>query len=225
MNQQDQDMFLTHAKTRSFLFKMRATQNYLRKMKKEGEIWSISFSGGKDSLVLFHLARQCIFPFYVWHFDWGRNLMPQCYEDQLKNTLQLYNIPIAYQIYDLNTLTDPTDESYFYQSIKNHITNHKINVCCIGLRKEESCRRKFRLQHGLERSYGALNIFPLKNWTWKDIWAYICLYQIPYPKSYDERADIMGWSKLRFVTFFDESYISLGQNDQDNFFNWESKYL
>ena len=52
--------------------------------------------------------------------------------------------------------------------------------------------------------------FPLLNLTWKDVWAYIISNNLPYPSIYDRYAEVLGYDKVRLVTFFDNEFEKLG---------------
>lgn len=79
----------------------------------------------------------------------------------------------------------------------------------IGVRREESKTRKNKYSsHFLDGNY-----YPLLNWTWEDIWGYICTNNLPYTSTYDYYSETRGWDKSRFVTFFDEEFEQLSMDD------------
>lgn len=93
------------------------------------------------------------------------------------------------------------------------VREKKLEVALVGLRKEESLRRRRKMRKQPKGEF-----YPLANWGWKDVWAYIISNNLPYPKLYDVYGPILGWDKARFVTFFDPEFNHLGAANLDGFF-------
>ena len=174
----------------------------------------VAFSGGKDSSVMLSLVLEQKSDVMVFHWDYGRYYIPRKMEHEFvasaikigaKNirvrTSSLYNkekrnaknvlgrIMLGYEVPKLN--------------------KEGFDACFLGLRKEESLKRKSRIK-GLFEFREITNVFPVMDLTWKDVWAYIVQNKIPYPSFYDERSEIYGYDKVRLVTFFDSEFEKLG---------------
>lgn len=110
-----------------------------------------------------------------------------------------------------------------FSALQKHIEQQGIDLCLIGLRREESNKRNIRARKLLEKSSfeKVMNAFPLREWTWLDVWAYIVEHTIPYPSSYNKKAKLEGWQYSRFVTFFDPEFENL--NQYDNYLFWKYK--
>jgi len=187
---------------------------------------SISFSGGKDSLVLLHLITSIYPTINVWHWDYGI-FMPREFENAIMANLKQL-APAVNLIYDKRYSKNPHSASGyqgFYGAINKYTTKKQISLTIIGLRKEESCARKSRLTRGKFEKYSKNNtlFFPLADWTWRDIWSYLYIHQISYPEIYDLYGPLLGWEKVRFVTFFDPEFEFLGGPNLDKFFLYEMR--
>ena len=184
---------------------------------------NIAVSGGKDSLVMLDLAIHLNSLCTVWHWDYGI-YMPRPLEAEVLKILQGHFHLRSPQLgVDCRMSRDPeSSEGYraFFKAISTHLNRYEITLNLIGLRAEESCARKRRCRNAIEQQNSVTNFFPLREWRWKDIWAYLISRGIPYPSPYDVRGPFMGWDKVRFVTFFDPEFEHLGGYIQDEFFFW-----
>jgi len=93
----------------------------------------------------------------------------------------------------------------------------------VGLRKEESLKRKRRISRG-ESITKIQECWPVQNWTWQDIWAYIFSHDLPYASIYDVYAPVIGWDKVRLTTFFDPEFDKIGASNLDGVLMWRFKH-
>jgi hypothetical protein len=87
----------------------------------------------------------------------------------------------------------------------------------VGLRAGESSTRSRKLDetglHG--ESLGQPASFPLRDWSARDVWAYLVANDVPYPDHYDRLARSAGdgspreYEQARFTTFFDPEFEAL----------------
>jgi 3'-phosphoadenosine 5'-phosphosulfate sulfotransferase (PAPS reductase)/FAD synthetase len=65
--------------------------------------------------------------------------------------------------------------------------------------------------------------WPLQDWTYMDVWAYIISNNLSYPSVYDKYAELDGWDKVRFHSFFDPSMDKFGRSNVDGVLLWKFK--
>ena len=173
------ELFITHTKISDYKRKVAETRKELEKLFTFYHKPSVSVSGGKDSLVLLHLAQKIKSDILVWHWDYGI-FMPRHLEKEVQTILTTsFNLKIGKNLFIDRRYSKNQDSTIgykaFFSALKKHITQHSIDLCLIGLRREESNKRKIRARKLLEKSSfeKVTNAFPIREWTWLDIWAYI----------------------------------------------------
>lgn len=139
----------------------------------------VAVSWGKDSVAMLHLCQQ-IQP------DIKTIFLTDGEQENFGNYSEVIQSYLA---------NNPTN--YLEMDIIGDRVPHKFNTAKLwedypvafqGLRLEEGGKRKFSL-----RKYGYLHklsnnsyrICPLIYWTWKDVWAYIVINDLPYLNIYD----------------------------------------
>jgi len=182
----------------------------------------VAFSGGKDSTCMLHLVLQQKPDVMVYHWDYGKYLMPREFEKEA--------IEIAYKIGAKNVIID-TSNKYtsreatgiwykdFLGRAAKELWQQGYDLVFVGIRKHESLKRKRRIRKG-EKITAIDECWPIKDWTWQDVWAYIFSKNLPYHSVYDKYAPIVGWDKARFVTFFDKEFDYLGSSNIDGVLLW-----
>ena len=138
---------------------MSLINNYLQELESESiyiirEVASnftnpiILFSGGKDSIVLCHLAKKAFFPaelpFELLHVDTGHNFKETLvFRDSFvkKNNLKL-NVEKVQEYIDLGKLIDEKGKSASRNSLQipvllNFIEKNKIDAAIGGARRDE----------------------------------------------------------------------------------------
>ena len=83
----------------------------------------------------------------------------------------------------------------------------------VGLRKEEGCKRSATIREHKRKG----EVYPLEDWRWLDVWAYIVSHGLPYPAVYDRYASLVGYEYARLVTFFDMEFEKYGLPYLDGF--------
>jgi phosphoadenosine phosphosulfate reductase len=218
MNEHWRETFLRWAKTPQYLDLVTETRLKIYEVTRKSRCY-VAFSGGKDSTVLLHLALQCQPEIPVFHWDYGV-FMPREFEAEIQ--LNMTKIG-AKNIHVEKRLSENKQCQFGYQaffgSVHKFMEKENLEVALIGLRKEESSKRKAKI-----KSQPANEVYPLADWGWKDIWAYIVSNNLPYPKVYDVYGPLLGWDKARFVTFFDQEFEKLGSIYVDGFFFPQYRY-
>ena len=112
----------------------------------------------------------------------------------------------------------------FFKKVEKELIENGYDLVFVGIRKEESLKRKNRIR---ENSFlGIINeCWPVAEWGWKDIWAYIFLNDIPYASVYEKYGDVIGIEKLRLVTFFDSEFDKFGSKNLDGLLMWKERNI
>lgn len=189
----------------------------------------ISFSGGKDSLVMTHLILSQARDITVFHWDYGRYYVPRHIEDgtmRLMRWLSPNSMVATSKQYE-RAKRNPSNIFYhvFFGKTTTELINRGYDLQFIGLREEESLKRKRKLNGTPFRKGKIEECHPLHLMTWKDIWAYIVSNDLPYLKIYDKYAALVGWDKVRFATFFDPEFDKLGASNVDGVLMSEFKHV
>jgi len=205
-----------HAKTNAYQWKLAmARETIARAIEKCAEIGYpayVSLSGGKDSTVVFELAREQMPNISaVWSDDeW---FLPEtlAYIQRLQSA-GLDVRQIRTQAWHAEWLQVSGD----YDGIPDYAQQHGWGLCFLGLREEESSKRRVHLRHFGPLYFAQVNdcwqCNPIHNWTWRDVWAYIVSAGIDYNKAYD-RLEAIGVSPehQRIGPFAVERALGYGQ--------------
>jgi 3'-phosphoadenosine 5'-phosphosulfate sulfotransferase (PAPS reductase)/FAD synthetase len=218
--------FLSVSKLPSYKARIEQAFKNIREIQKKYDILSVSVSGGKDSLVLLDMCLKLNPKIKVWHWDYGI-FMPRPIENEVISILKTFfhlsepQLTLSYR--NSKNAESTTGYKAFFAENSNYTKINNIDMNLLGLRTQESCKRKRRCKNLIEEQNKCA--FPIRDLTWEDVWAYIISNNISYPSPYDIRAPIIGWDKTRFVTFFDPEFQHLGSMDQDKFlfFNLQNK--
>lgn len=215
--------FESWSSTSQFRRLLGSTQTEVRQLFEKHSRVNIAVSGGKDSLVMLHLALALKSDCFVWHWDYGIYMPAEIEAEVVVILRQHFHLIEPQLMIDRRMSRNPESKAgyrAFFKAVSDHLARNAVTLNLIGLRAEESCARKRRCASATEQQGHVLNYFPLRAWRWRDIWAYLISRQIPYPKAYDVRGPFLGWDKVRFVTFFDPEFEHLGGEVQDKFFFW-----
>jgi len=172
----------------------------------------IAFSGGKDSIVMTHLILMEKPDILVYHHD--LKYIPEEFKCEIKNILEYLGV--------CNIEIRDGEEDLWKDIIPSFIERGYKKVF-IGLRREESISRKFRISRNISLS-SIQEVYPIQSWSWLDIWGYIVSNDIPYPSMYDIYAPVVGWDRVRFHTFFDPSMDKFGCSNLDGFLLYHLRY-
>ncbi|MCL2643429.1 MAG: phosphoadenosine phosphosulfate reductase family protein [Candidatus Bathyarchaeota archaeon] len=214
------ETFLLHSRLPEFKQKVDSTL-FLIKNLVEQEKCVVCYSGGKDSIVLLHLALQVDPKVLVWHWDHGSQLMPREVEEELicnAKVLGAVNLIVRSSLaVERVDMRDRVGNWYgvYYANKARVKSEYGWGTELVGLRADEGVKRRLKTQ--VEKKGEA---YPLKCWSWLDVWAYIVSRKLPYPGYYDVVAtnDINSYRYSRFVTFFDKEFDKFGSTSKDGFF-------
>jgi len=173
----------------------------------------LAYSGGKDSTAMLHLVAREDPGIFVYHHSQGR-YMPREAEEEL--------IEVARAAGARNLHVYPAERD-FWTDIVHELSEKGFTAVFVGLRKEEGSRRRQRMRTG--RNLTPMREFwPLANWTWMDVWAYLVANGVRYHSYYDRYAPLVGWDQARFHAFFDPRMRAFGKDNLDGILSWRYKH-
>jgi sulfate adenylyltransferase subunit 2 len=168
------------------------------------------FSGGKDSIVLLHLARKAFrpgdLPFPVMHVDTGHNF-PEVIEFRDRHVPDVLVASVQESI-DRGRVRDaPSRNRLQTTTLLDAIEERRFDAAFGGARRDEERSRakervfSFRddfgqwdprrqrpelwnLYNGRVRPGEHVRVFPLSNWTELDVWEYILTEELELPSIY-----------------------------------------
>lgn len=221
--------FLAWAKTEEFRKKVRVAEEIIKQALEEFNKPYVAFSGGKDSTVLLHLVMQYDKSITVIHWDYGKYFIPRSIHREILEIAKSCGaenvVVLTSKLYDkLGENARGVLGRCFIGVEIPKLIKQGYDCCFLALRSEESIKRRERTKNYREfDSRGIWNIFPIRDWTWRDVWAYIVSNNVKYLSLYDKYGKLLGYDKARFVTLFDKEFSWLGNENIDKFLMWKKK--
>ena len=215
-------MFMLHTHRKTFKDKIKQTKEIITMALNEHNCY-VSFSGGKDSTVMLHLALSIDSNVPVWHWDYGDYLIPRSIYNEILTNLEILgvnNLVVDKRKGDDARVNYSYGYEQFFKTIKGNKCLYGWDMGLVGVRKSESTTRKNKYTD----FFMGGDCYPLLEWDYMDIWGYIVKYDLPYPNVYDLYAPFLGYDKARFVTFFDGEFSTL-QSTVDGIILPEFRYL
>ncbi len=189
----------------------------------------VAFSGGKDSTCVLHLVLQQYPDVLVLHWDYGPYYIPRWLEEEFIDNAKKMgakNIRVEtseeYSRLGRNAINVLGQE--YIAGLIPSLKQEGYDLSFVGLRKQESVKRKLRITNKSDLSEVS-ECWPVQNWSWQDVWAYIFSNVIPYASVYDVYAPVVGWDKVRLTTFFDPEFDKFGSSNIDGVLLWRFKNL
>jgi phosphoadenosine phosphosulfate reductase len=222
MDERWRETFRLHARMEQYEMRLHEANVAIQKAIAAARRPYVAFSGGKDSTVMLHLVLQHAPEIMVHHWDYGI-YMPRPLEEEIRSNA------VRIGIRDLRIETSPLYDSnpqgpvwyreYFDRIVPRYIAEGFDRVF-VGLRSEESGKRRRRIKAG--RSLSPIGeSWPIHDWTWMDVWAFIVSNELPYPSYYDVYGPVIGWDRVRFSTLFDPEFDKLGCTNIDGVLSWK----
>jgi sulfate adenylyltransferase subunit 2 len=168
------------------------------------------FSGGKDSIVLLHLARKAFrpgdLPFGVMHVDTGHNF-PEVIEFRDRHVPDILVASVQESIDRGRVRDEPSRNQLQTTTLLDALEEHGFDAAFGGARRDEERSRakervfSFRddfgqwdprrqrpelwdLYNGRVRRGEHVRVFPLSNWTELDVWEYVRTEGLELPPIY-----------------------------------------
>lgn len=182
----------------------------------------VAFSGGKDSTCMLHLVLQQAPGVTVFHWDYGWYFIPRWLEQEFVDNAR------AIGATNLIVRATGSPKPYFGLSemfgvINELFVKQGYDLAFVGLRAEESLKRKRRIAR--QQSLIAIReCWPIAEWTWKDVWAYIFNHNLPYASVYGRYAPLVGLENVRLSTFFDREFEKIGAPTLDGVLMWRDRH-
>jgi len=163
---------------------------------RDGRKCFVAWSGGKDSGAVAHMVCEVSrgeIP--IWHWDYGM-YMPRPFEEEIlhmASSLGIRNLTVDYRG---SNPSNTAGMRAFFGILAKRRRENDWTTWLSSLRREESSRRKAIIAEGGQ-------VFPIADWTWRDVWAYHVANDLPWHSAYDRYGPVLGWDRVRFVSFFD----------------------
>lgn len=146
----------------------------------------LAFSGGKDSIVIWHLANRSGVKFEAYH-----------------NITSIDAPEVVRLCREYGCIMTPPKMSMAQLIRKMGLPTRRIRFCCrvlkeqggsgrtviLGVRWKESSKRRLRKMVEFGKNKNFVN--PIIDWTSEDVWEYIKKYNLKYPSLYDK-----GWKRI-----------------------------
>lgn len=213
--------YLMHSETEEYLKKIHKTQEVieiaLTKFKKP----YVAYSGGKDSTAMLYLILQECPAITVIHWDFGPYYIPRpIFNSLIENAKRMgaqdIRTPTSSRYKNLKRGAVNVLGSDFLGKHIPHLREEGFDLAFIGLRAEESNKRKARTKSFFKPEKGIMSCYPLSKWTFKDVWALIVKNNVPYlSEFYDRYGELLGDENTRFCTFFDPEFDKFGSRNVD----------
>lgn len=251
MCQYEQELYMLSAKTLSYKRKIEKAMDTLKTALNSSKNAALSFSGGKDSVVLLDLAVKAGFSGTIVFFKYGICTDIETPSENIE-LLKYYadKHQLKYKILECLGETDcweqcgrftlyPQSENekrIFYQT--NHDFAKKsaqfeeennIDLSIIGMRKDESKRRKIVLNRNgaiyKTQSRKSVTCCPLLNFSNDDIWTYIFSNNLKYLSIYDYPYIDRRVNRNEITMLYNDAIIRNGQifhyqKMYPDFFSW-----
>lgn len=181
MDEAERLMFQAWAKMPQFKAKVERTKVTIKEAMAIAPAY-VACSWGKDSTVLLHLCQ-----------DVDQNVQVLFWTDPEQHLLGNYSEVI-------HGYCSRFHPNYLEIDVAGDRVPEKVSaskpweqwpMALIGIRKEEGGKRKHGVKYGCIHQYqsggklGTWRAWPILHWTWRDVWAYLLLYEIPYLAAYD----------------------------------------
>jgi len=226
MQKLEQRRFRLHAITSKYRSRLAEARDHLSLIADRFESPCLHVSGGKDSLVLWHLADHEEYDWPVYHFDNGLLNVPGVTEfvraraSDWGATLYVRTSEAAND--ERMVLEEGHGYRGYWGQYSSLASSHGLDCRVLGIRAKESAQRRDRFTGvpptdgtGYERAAA-----PIHHLTTADVWAYIVDHDLPYHDIYDRQGELFDGidaRENRLVTLYDSEFDSLGAREISQF--------
>ncbi|MCX7880842.1 MAG: phosphoadenosine phosphosulfate reductase family protein [Ignavibacteria bacterium] len=226
MNEVWKEVFLGWSQTEEFQNKVEEAKAIIRDAIKKCNPYT-TFSGGKDSLVVSHIARSIEPDILVIHLDYGEELIPRDFYREILQIMEKndfnYQI-IKHWIFEEKGKGAIGVMDIVLRDIANEMLKRGYDGVFVGLRSEEAVRRKQRIKYNISIT-SIQEFYPIGNWKWIDVWSYIVSRELEYLSYYDKLVEVVGYENARFTTIFDPEFDKFGNSNIEGVIIPQYRYL
>lgn len=218
------EFFIGHSETAAYRDALDGARSLITSALLQSERPYVAYSGGKDSTAMLHLVLQCAPDCEVMHWDYGRHYIPRELHEELVGIparigARALRVETSAEYDRLGRTAQNVMGREMIGKLLPAMAAEGFDLSFVGLRRQESTKRRLRVD--AERMVGPIpECWPLRDWTWQDVWAYIVANGLPYLSVYDERCELIGYDRARFTTLFDPEFYAMGAEGVDNVLHW-----
>jgi hypothetical protein len=239
------DTFLQHAETDEYLCAISGVESAIVAIHDEYGSPCVAWSGGKDCMVMLHIASLVRGQHTAVWSDFGRpeyrksKVFPAwlareiesaalaCGASALHVSCRRCDWPDALNAHTgrvagvMTHVDDTTDHWVLAQQRLMQTLGH--DVALVGLRKDEGIGRRHRIDAG--RALGEFpERWPVADLSEMDIWAYITAHDLPYCSVYDRNAELAGtYLGLRVTSLFRDHSARCSEMSADSVLFWRDR--
>ena len=227
MHDLEERRFRLHVDTTDYKSRVSRARDHLQAVADRFESPCLHVSGGKDSLVLWHLALQergVDWP--VYHFDNGVLNVPGV-TDFVRELANEWGTDLYVRTSEAaNDERMVVEEGHGYNGYWGQywslVNEHAWDVRVLGIRAAESAQRRDRFAGVPPTDSDGQDIAtaPIHHLTTADVWAYIVEHNLPYHDIYDRQGELydgIDAPENRLVTLYDSEFDSLGAREISQF--------
>lgn len=205
--------YRAYSETDEFKEKLEHTINQIKQIPEDSK-GIVFFSGGKDSTCALDLVKK----YYkgekaVWNHDWVYT-MPRKFQNEIQQNMKKIIDIEDWETYFTRQYKKTNDKGQLegldpvmFKCLNEAIKETNADYTFSGMRAAESSTRE-RFTNNARKQSGAYQLFPVKNFETKDVWAYICKNELPFHSWYDR-------PKKRLSVLLSEGYASTYGGSED----------
>jgi 3'-phosphoadenosine 5'-phosphosulfate sulfotransferase (PAPS reductase)/FAD synthetase len=226
MNELEKRRFRLHAKQSDYKRRVETARSHLDAVASWFDAPCIHVSGGKDSLVLWHLAASAGHDWPVYHFDNGLLNVPGV-TDFVRGIAEEWDADLYVRTSEAaNDERMVLEEGHGYNGYWGQywslVGEHGWSVRVLGIRADESSQRRDRFTGTppTDRDGNDVATAPIHDLTTADVWAYIVEHDLAYHDIYDRQGELydgIDAPENRLVTLYDAEFDSLGAREVSQF--------
>ena len=226
MQKLERRRFELHARAADYQHRVDNARSFLRMTADRFDNPCLHVSGGKDSLVLWHLAQTEDYDWPVYHFDNGLLNVPGVTKfvreraDEWRADLHVRSSAAAND--ERMVLEEGHGYNGYWGQYWSLVEQHGWDVRVLGIRAAESPQRRDRFTGAppIDADDGDVAVAPIHRLATADIWAYIVEHDLAYHDIYDRQAELydgIDARENRLVTLYDSEFDSLGASEISQF--------